>query len=126
MDGGKAGRVDLREGNSLLGVDLGKLVTTALIPLIGKGLSHHPGPDGRHREHRTYQLAAKAQDIGVVVLARELCTDRILTDAGRDASKLVGDHRRPVSYAIDEDTPFTLAAGDRLNQIGRASCRERV
>ena len=76
----------------------------------------HPGLDDFHRDGTTDDLATKTENVAVIVLAGQLGAERILTDDGKDAAQLVGDHRAAVAHAIDKDTALTLPPGDRFRR----------
>ena len=112
-----------RDGTLL--VDGGDLAAAVGVALGRERVGGHPRLHDGHREHGADELAADAEHVGVVVLARELRAHGILAHAGEDATELVGDHRRAVPDAVDEDAALALALRDRhrggIDEVGEVA-----
>ena len=76
--------------NRTLRVDGSDFVAAADVLVRGQRVCAHPDFDNAHRQDAADDLPADAQDVRVVVLARQLRAQRVLAHTGEDAAQLVG------------------------------------
>jgi hypothetical protein len=98
--------------DAVLGIDFLYFLDAAAVFFGRQRVRVHPGLDDFHGDGRSDDLAAEAEDVAVIVLARKGRAERVLADDGKNAAELVGNHCTAVADAVDKDAAVAFALGD--------------
>ncbi len=79
-------------------------------------LGGHPGFHDLAEEHFSDLVAGEAQDVGIVVVARDVGAQLVMAQSGADAPDLVGGDAHPQARGADEDRAIDPFLGDRLGR----------